>query len=173
MGAVLVLGLGLYLFVEVRASPTPAQPAARAAQPEPSEPAARSEHTERVMHREVAQPRPRVTQAPPVTEPAPVAPTMSTAATRRAVVNEDPNAPDPEMADANAAYDRGDLEDAKNIAARVISRQPSNVRMLRIMVSASCIDGDGDAARLWYRKLPASDQSQMRVRCERYGVTFP
>jgi len=47
------------------------------------------------------------------------------------------------------------------------------VRMLRIMVSASCIDGDAAVAQAHYGKLPASDQEQMKVRCARYGVTFP
>jgi hypothetical protein len=45
--------------------------------------------------------------------------------------------------------------------------------MLRIMVSASCIDGDGATALASFAKLPAPDQAQMRVRCARYGVAFP
>jgi hypothetical protein len=45
--------------------------------------------------------------------------------------------------------------------------------MLRILVSASCIDGDTATAVASFSKLPAPDQAQMRVRCARYGVAFP
>ena len=62
---------------------------------------------------------------------------------------------------------------AAPIAARLLARYPSNVRMLRIMVSASCIDGDAQAAQAHYARLPAPDQAQMRTRCARYGVSFP
>jgi hypothetical protein len=77
------------------------------------------------------------------------------------------------MAEANKAYDRGDYEDAKLIAGRLLASNPSNVRMLRIMVSASCIDGDSAVAQAHYAKLPPSDQEQMRARCARYGIAFP
>ncbi|HEX7837080.1 MAG TPA: hypothetical protein VF469_06425, partial [Kofleriaceae bacterium] len=77
------------------------------------------------------------------------------------------------MDEANKAYDRGDFDDAKTIAARLLARYPTNVRMLRIVVSASCIDGDAQAAQASYVKLPAPDQAQMRIRCARYGVSFP
>src|SRR5262249_13063661 len=80
---------------------------------------------------------------------------------------------DATMAEANRAYDRGDLDDAKTLASRLLARQPTNVRMLRILVSASCIDGDTAAALASFVKLPAADQAQMRVRCARYGVSFP
>src|SRR5262249_43076157 len=76
------------------------------------------------------------------------------------------------MDDANKAYDRGDYEDAKQLAGRVLAQQPTNVRMLRIMVSASCIDGDSPAAQFHYAKLPPHDQEQMRIRCARYGIAF-
>lgn len=77
------------------------------------------------------------------------------------------------MAEANKAYDRGDLDDAKTIAGRVLARSPTNVRMLRIMVSVSCIEGDNAAAQTHYMNLPPSDREQMQVRCARYGITFP
>lgn len=76
------------------------------------------------------------------------------------------------MNEANKAYDRGDFEEAKAIAGRMLVTSPNNVRMLRIMVSASCIDGDTGVAQTSYAKLPPSDQAQMRVRCSRYGVSF-
>jgi hypothetical protein len=76
------------------------------------------------------------------------------------------------MEEANKAYDIGDLEGAKQLAGRLLSRFPTNVRMLRIVVSASCIDGDSAVAQASYQKLPPGDQEQMRIRCARYGVTF-
>jgi hypothetical protein len=77
------------------------------------------------------------------------------------------------MDEANKAYDRGDFEDAKQVASRVLAKFPGNVRMLRIMVSASCIDGDVPVAQAHYGRLPPADQEQMKVRCARYGVAFP
>jgi cytochrome c-type biogenesis protein CcmH/NrfG len=77
------------------------------------------------------------------------------------------------MAEANGAYDRGDYEDARLLAGRVLARHPTNVRMLRILVSAACIEGDQAVALANYAKLPPSDQAQMKIRCGRYGVAFP
>jgi thioredoxin-like negative regulator of GroEL len=76
------------------------------------------------------------------------------------------------MVEANKAYDRGDFDDASAMAAKVLARDPSNVKMLRVMVSAACINGDNAAAQKYYAPLPEGDRSQMRTRCERYGVTF-
>ncbi|MBC7978295.1 MAG: hypothetical protein H7138_25195 [Myxococcales bacterium] len=77
------------------------------------------------------------------------------------------------MAEANKAYDRGDFDEAKSLAGRLLLGDPTNVRMLRIMVSASCLDGDTTVAQAHYAKLPPPDQEQMKVRCARYGITFP
>jgi hypothetical protein len=38
---------------------------------------------------------------------------------------------------ANKAYDRQDYDEAKAIAGKVLTKQPGNVRMLRIIVSSS------------------------------------
>jgi hypothetical protein len=77
------------------------------------------------------------------------------------------------MDEANKAYDHGEFDEAKTIAGRLLARYPNNVRMLRIMVSASCIDGDAVTAQTSYARLPAPDQAVMRTRCARYGVSFP
>ena len=77
-----------------------------------------------------------------------------------------------EMVEANKAYDRGDTDEARDIAKRIVASQPGNVRMLRILVSTSCIDGDAAAAKQYYATLPKGDQNQMATRCARYGVTF-
>jgi hypothetical protein len=181
IGAALVLGLGVYLFVAVRAEPAPAAgseavPSRTVAAP----PAA------------VPPPAPRPA-APPLARPldagaAPPAPAAGPAgsaagsSTARAVPGPvlaagDPAAApadlDQAMAEANRAYDGGELDEAKRLASRLLARDPTNVRMLRIMVSASCIDGDSATALASFTKLPPPDQAQMRVRCARFGVSFP
>jgi hypothetical protein len=163
VGAVLVLGLSVYLFVEVRARPAQARapervPAARGAQP---------------------------AEALDAEEDSPPAPTPTRAAPPRpAVVREPPRGPDGEPADpapqkldavmneANKAYDHSDWDEAKAIAQRALRVSPNNVRMLRIVVSASCITGDNADAQAAYVLLPKPDREQMKTRCARYGVSF-
>jgi hypothetical protein len=176
IGALLVLGLGVYLFVEVRAQPAPPQidPAARnSARPAPRQ-IGRGDATAAAA----PSPSPSVTSGSPVTAVQPQV--LATGGTHDTVAGS-AQAPEPAltgpkldavMDEANKAYDRGDYEDAKTIAARLLATFPTNVRMLRIMVSASCIEGDNAVAQTHYQKLPPSDQEQMRVRCARYGVTF-
>jgi len=76
------------------------------------------------------------------------------------------------MARANSAYDKGDWDEAKMVAGKVLAKQPTNIRMMRIMVSASCIDGDSVMAQQWFEKMPKGDREQMKTRCDRYGVSF-
>jgi len=73
---------------------------------------------------------------------------------------------------ANKAYDRQDFDEATAIAGKILAKDPTNVRMMRIMVSSNCIQGDSAIAQQYYEKLPALDREQMRTRCDRYGVTF-
>jgi hypothetical protein len=181
IGAALVLGLGVYLFVEVRAQPVPAA-SSGAAPPRTVDPPA------------VSAPPPPGPAAPPARAPAAgssapagsgAASTAGSGAPRPALAPGDPAAAPPAadalagsgldaaMAEANRAYDRGDLDDAKTLASRLLAQQPTNVRMLRIMVSASCIDGDSATALASFVKLPLPDQAQMRIRCARYGMSFP
>jgi hypothetical protein len=171
VGAVLVLGLGVYLFVEVRAQPAPPQPVASdrpsppAPMPQPAAPRnapvadspSAAPAPPAVVPRAAPAPAPHEVAAAPALppEPAPTGPKL-----------------DAVMSEANKAYDRGDFEDAKLIAGRLLASYPTNVRMLRIMVSASCIDGDSTVAQAHYAKLPPADQEQMKVRCARYGVLF-
>jgi hypothetical protein len=175
IGAVLVLGLGLYLFVEVRAQPAPVQVERAPRPPRPAPPAPEPAQD--------ARPAP-VAGAPssPTRPPAPGHPNAPVIPDRHDPVvgsAQEPDAGltgpklDAVMDEANKAYDRGDFEDAKTIAGRLLARLPTNIRMLRIMVSASCIDGDNAVAQVHYTKLPPGDQEQMKVRCARYGITFP
>jgi hypothetical protein len=73
---------------------------------------------------------------------------------------------------ANKHYDTQDFDQASAIASKVLVKDPNNVRMLRIIVSANCIQGDSTIAQQHYERLPKFDRDQMRTRCDRYGVTF-
>lgn len=175
IGAVLVLGLGIYLFHEVRSQPAIAQVAPTPhPHPAPEQPA---------VEPPPAAPQPQVAVKPQQPVVMPTAPQQ--------VKDEPPpqveshelrfnnpviDGPNPKldavMDEANKAYDHGDFDEAKTVAQKVLAKQPTNIRMLRIMVSASCIDGDTGIAQANFAKLPPADQEQMRVRCARYGVTF-
>ncbi|MFT3696659.1 MAG: hypothetical protein QM831_26195 [Kofleriaceae bacterium] len=76
------------------------------------------------------------------------------------------------MDQANKHYDHGEYEDAKAIAGKVLAKSPTNFRMMRIMVSASCIDGDTAVAQKWFELLPKADREQMKTRCDKYSVTL-
>ncbi len=165
--AAFVVVAGVYLFLEVRS--TPAAVAASAAPP----------HHEPAPDR-VADPAPeaRTPDHKPAASHAGGGPTPALAADPAA--DEDPavalERPDVKidaiMARASSAYDKGDWDEAKTIAAKVLNKQPANIRMMRIMVSASCIDGDSVTAQQWYEKLPKGDRDQMKTRCDRYGISF-
>jgi hypothetical protein len=184
-GAVLVLGLGVYLWIEVHAQPVAsASPEAvlqrtddpvSAISDASAAPAAAQPGRTTALRGPAAAPAP-VASSPVVAPAAPSGPPPTIAGAAAAAPDSEPlSGPrlDAAMAEANHAYDRGDLDEAKTLASRLLAQQPTNVRMLRIMVSASCIDGDTPAAQVNFAKLPAPDQAQMRIRCARYGVTFP
>jgi hypothetical protein len=76
------------------------------------------------------------------------------------------------MDQANKAYDRQDYEEAKSIAGKVLAKVPTNTRMLRIMVSSACLEGDQALAQQYYVQLPKPDRLQMKQRCDRAGITF-
>lgn len=180
IAAALVLGLGVVLLFEVRSSPAAPPPRTDVAtndRPDPPHPtessrAARSQiKSDRAGTRSASNIRHLIQHTTPVNEARPV-PSMDT-----------PQDTDPKdrldgpklqsvMAEANKAYDRMDFDEARSIAKRVLDQYPDNVRMLRIMVSSNCIEGDGAEAQKAYNLLPDRDRAQMRTRCDRYGVTF-
>lgn len=172
--ALLILGVTVYLFIEVRAQPAPLavsqaprppHPAGQASPPAPvPEATAPASTPPPDRHAAALATDPGAPRTPPVLPGTPP---------DRGASPEDGPKLDAVMDEANKAYDRGDFEEAKSIAGRVLARTPSNVRMLRIMVSASCVDGDSAVAQTHYASLPASDQEQMRIRCARYGIKFP
>jgi cytochrome c-type biogenesis protein CcmH/NrfG len=169
VAALAVLGLCIYLFLEVRATSATAQPAARVASRDP-DPAP----SPRVLP-ETAPAQPVAAQQPTRTTPD-VAPPMPSGqamvATPPQVPPEDLQKMDAIMSEANKAYDRGDFDEAKQIATRVLASDPANVRMLRILVSSWCIDGDQGEAQKHYQLLPPPDRQAMKTRCARYGITF-
>jgi type IV secretory pathway VirB10-like protein len=175
VGSLVVLIAGLYLFVEVRSAP--AQP--------PSSPHTVTPTTPPVVA--VANDKP----APPPPPPSPpvVEPDPPAAPPEDAAVADKPERPqinnpfrpklggitgklETAMTEANKAYDRGDMDEARQLAQKILARQPGNERMLRIMVSSSCMDGDAAEAQKYYNQLPPHDRGAMKTRCERYGVTF-
>ena len=169
-----VLGLGIYLFLEVRAAPATAQVAskpttARASDPTPP-PVDDEEPGEKPSTRREAR-----IPAPPVRDvtssgtsgtPSPQMPADSTEG-RKVDIDKDAT-----MAEANKAYDKGEFDEAVVIAEKVLKDDPKNVRMLRILVSSACIQGDSIIAQKHYLMLPAGDREQMRTRCGRYGISF-
>ena len=183
-GAVLVLGLSIYLFLEVRSRPAAAhvKPSDRAAGArDPERPAPASEEDGGAGTRTARAPREPAAPAP-VEDGAPDRPGATSRQAIASSFRERPREgtpPDKQphklaevMDEANKAYDRGDLDEAKAIAQKVLVAAPNNVRMLRILVSATCISGDTAEAQKAYLQLPKPDREQMKTRCGRYGVSF-
>jgi hypothetical protein len=92
----------------------------------------------------------------------------------------DDEAPDPNvdldlaMDEANKLYDGNDYEAAARQAIRVLGKtdldKKDRTRMLRIVVSSSCMMGDVDQATQYFDELPAKDQGDMVKRCERFQI---
>ena len=132
--------MGVYLFVQVRA--TPAQ-AIRQRATTPADAAPRAGR--RGRQRRAARPLDAAaTQAKPTTRgiQTPQATPDPGSASGRAARRTPPTQKvdlksDNLMELANKAYDRQDFDEATAIAGKVLAKDPTNVRMLRIMVSAS------------------------------------
>ena len=166
--ALVVLAMGVYLFVEVRATPAQAQAAGPVSRPlaTGSEPSAPPQATPSTRATPTAATSPDTGARPPV----------RLGSDSVDITADDPTRANPKldslMDQANKAYDRQDFEEARAIAGKLLSKDPTNVRMLRIMVSSSCIEGDSVTAQKYFEQLPKFDREQMKQRCDRYGVTF-
>ena len=165
VAALAVFGLGVYLFLEVRATPATADVPRRADKADKPEPPEKADSPE--------------PSTPEVRKPSTVSiPRTGTIDTTRPAAPPEPVQPqdigklDALMSEANKAYDRADFDDAQTSALKALQLEPANTRMLRIMVSSSCIDGNSVEAQKWYLKLPGPDREQMKTRCDRYGITF-
>ena len=178
--ALAVLAAGVYLFIQVRASPAEAQvsPVVHARTPET---VAHDDSRGEVTHDTSTDVRPQVGR--PLGRPAGIgtirggdsAPVIP-ASDDHPAISDMPDRADPRfqliLGEANKAYDRQDFDEARSIATKVLAKDPTNVRMLRIMVSSHCIEGDQAAAQSYYDKLPEFDRQQMTKRCATYGVSF-
>ncbi|MEO6771561.1 MAG: hypothetical protein ABI467_00880 [Kofleriaceae bacterium] len=171
--AAAVLIAGVYLFIEVR-STSPAIAAAPPAHlPDPVQ-ASGGPHPPATFEHRTTSPLPRPAEhfaGTTVTPPSIPSDDETSDETVAAIDKPNPKM-DAIMDQANKHYDKGEWEDAKLIAAKVLTKQPNNIRMMRIMVSASCVDGDSGVAQKWFDQLPKLDRDQMKVRCDKYGVTF-
>lgn len=169
--AAAVLLAGVYLFIEVRStSPAIAAPPSHAPESaqafDDSHPGLDHRGTPPVVHADHV-------AGTGVTSPPPSIASDEESSDDTAAALDKPNPKiDAIMDQANKHYDKGEWEDAKLIAAKVLTKQPNNIRMMRIMVSASCVDGDVGVAQKWFDQLPKSDREQMKVRCDKYAVTF-
>ncbi|HEU4612112.1 MAG TPA: hypothetical protein VFS15_08545 [Kofleriaceae bacterium] len=171
--AVAVVAMGLYLFIQVKASPAQAHvtatsaPATTHPSPPPTPHERAPEPNPAPSHTAAARPTPWVGDSRPSRTAPPALETEPAEEDKR------PNLKLENMMElANKAYDRQDFDEAIAIAGKVLAKEPTNVRMLRVMVSANCIAGDSAVAQEAYEKLPPFDREQMRTRCDRYGVTF-
>jgi predicted lipid-binding transport protein (Tim44 family) len=170
LGAVLVLAVTGYLFHEVRSHPAQAQVSAVPVTSHAPSPAPSEEDTPTPTERPRTAPAPAeiVRKINPPPQPTKI----------NEIQTDDPEEGpagavvklDQIMLQANKAYDRGDFDEAKSIANKVLSKVPKNPRMLRILVSVACIDNDAASALAAYKQLPTLDQEQMRTRCTRYGI---
>jgi hypothetical protein len=177
-GAVLVLGMAVYLLREVGRTqsaaqadrsppspPPPTPPPAVAIKPPPLEPPTRAT---------IPQSQVRITPSTPTSNTPPSGPVEEVQPPETARLA--PTGPNPKldaiMGEANRAYDHGDFDEAKQIAVKVLAKAPGTVRMIRIIVSAECIAGDAAEAQKYFVQLPAEDRAQMRTRCDRYGATL-
>jgi hypothetical protein len=174
--AVAVLGMGVYLFIQVRSTPAQASathtPTATKKAPTPTSDDANSTT-------KVAAETPGSAEAPkpgstrPSWTKAPELPNANGQAGGSATDDRKVDMKlDTLMELANKAYDTQDFDQAVAIAGKVLAKEPDNVRMLRIMVSSNCIQGDSGVAQTHYERLPKFDREQMKTRCDRYGVTF-
>jgi hypothetical protein len=168
--AVAVLIMGVYLFIQVKSTPAQAQSSATSATV--------SRAPDRAANTPPTQPPiAKPLRAPPQPAPAPAPIHVGNATIEPPATAEDQRANprfDSMMELANKAYDSQDFDQAIAIAGKVLSKDPTNVRMLRIMVSANCIGGDAALAQQHYERLPkgGADREQMRLRCDRYQVTL-
>ena len=190
--AVAVGGLYLYLSLDGEAAaPTPEQAlaAARADQPKPSDPGDRP--TEVRDRARAGMPPRRANHTPDQADTAQRVglPTPQVdlrkdgtgvlddepAKFRADLVNpqeyDQPTAEQSEMAlEANKLYDKGDFDGARNLAQKLLTQLPDNVKLLRVVVSSSCIMGEGEVAQNYAAKLPQGDKEAMVTRCSKFQI---
>lgn len=172
--AIVAIG-GLYLMLELRGTAPPAAPdpiAARrptAARPSPAlerEPTTAGKRPDRPGF---AAPRPMPVPKSDV-EPAPMLAQLDGDIARtKPELSADTS---DRLLEANKLYDRGDYDGARQLAVKLLDDAPGNVRLLRVVVSSSCILGDGDTANQYAPRLPEPDRLQMIDRCAKFQIAL-
>ena len=76
------------------------------------------------------------------------------------------------LLEANKLYDRGDYDGARQLAIKLLGEAPGNVRLLRVVVSSSCILGDAEQANQYAPQLPPPDRDQMADRCAKFQIAL-
>jgi hypothetical protein len=66
------------------------------------------------------------------------------------------------LLEANKLYDRGDYDGARQLAIKLLSEAPGNVKLLRVVVSSACILGDPEMAPDQYVAAAAAPRPQIR-----------
>jgi len=74
------------------------------------------------------------------------------------------------LTEANKLYDKGDFDGARALAQKMLVDLPGNVKMLRVVVSSSCILGEGDVAQQYVGQLPPGDHAAMVARCAKFQI---
>ena len=181
VGAVVILGGLIYLFVLVRAEP--ASPGSSSTEPAAAATGSRSGTSPGAAAATPSPPTAADTAARGDQPPAgrelgrDIADQIASRAPSATVGGggtSDEASPDQatQMDEANKLYDQGDYDGAQKQALRVLEQLPDSVRMRRIVVSTACMGGDNEVASKHYALLPARDQGDMTRRCERYGVSL-
>ncbi len=179
VAAALVAAGGVYLLLEVRSSGAAApsgQALAEAAARRPGVASSSTVAQPRQIEdlgapgREERSPRPERVDKGAAFAPQPVTDGLDPSALAvDPVTNPDFDAA---MLEANKLYDRHNYEDARALALKLLERQPGSVRMLRVVVSSSCILADAETAQKYWSALPEFDRGQMASRCEKFDVVF-
>lgn len=174
VGSAIVAVGGLYLLVELRrgvAAPAPTAgepPRVGAARPTPAPERAPARPAPAPMPAALAGKRP---EPPPADDGAPMVAKLEAdrAALGDAVLSVESS---DRLLEANKLYDRGDYDGARQVAIKLLSEAPGNVRLLRVVVSASCILGDGEQANQYAPQLPPPDRDQMADRCAKFQIAL-
>jgi hypothetical protein len=141
------------------ADPTPSPAVTRA----PREPVRPKEPEDQVFEKQPSEPLAKRAR------PERIALGMRSPAISMSATGRDPEL-EKRMGEVSAAYDSGDYPTAHQLAIEVLGDSPRNIKMLRVVVSTSCSQGDGDLASKYAALLPERDRKAMAARCTRWGV---
>ena len=177
LGATAVALGGVYLLWELRSGGAAAPTSIASTEQPRARPAA--EDRGAGEPRQAAEPRP-VAARPTPTAPkrGPMSDVASPLGTAPSGEPSPPPPPPPpvesaeRLLEANKLYDRGDYENARQLAIQLLAEAPGNVKLLRVVVSSACILGDPEMAQKYVTELPPLDRSQMADRCAKFEIAL-